>query len=59
MMTIEAIEALSKGAELAGRDKERHRCAAIVQVAREGTIDGDPRSVIHRIKSGDPAPQSE
>ena len=30
-MTIEAIEALSKRAELAGRDNERERCAKIAE----------------------------
>lgn len=30
---------------------ERDRCAAIVQLAREGEIDGDFRSLIHRIKN--------
>lgn len=30
---------------------ERQRCAAIVQLAREGEIDGDLRSIIHRINN--------
>lgn len=30
---------------------ERERCAAVVQLAREGEIDGDFRSLIHRIKN--------
>jgi hypothetical protein len=30
---------------------ERERCAGIVQLAREGEIDGDFRSIIHRIKN--------
>ena len=33
MMTAEAIEALSVGAELAGRDKERKRCVNITRFA--------------------------
>ena len=33
------------------RDDERARCAAIVQLAREGEIDADLRSIIHRIKN--------
>ncbi len=34
-------------------DTERERCAAIVQLAREGEIEGDLRSLISRIKGGD------
>lgn len=34
---------------------ERARCAAIVQRAREGEIDGDLRSIIHRIQTGGPS----
>lgn len=30
---------------------ERQRCADIVQLAREGEIDGDFRSIINRIKN--------
>lgn len=30
---------------------ERKRCADIIQLAREGEIDGDFRSLIHRIKN--------
>jgi len=30
---------------------ERERCAAIVQLAREGEIDGDFRSLIYRIRN--------
>lgn len=34
----------------AGMNAERKRCADIVQLARDGEIDGDFRSIIHRIK---------
>lgn len=41
--------------ELRATMAERDRCAAIVQLAREGEIDGDLRSIISRIRSGLPA----
>lgn len=34
-------------------DVERERCSGIVQLARQGDIDQDWRSVIHRIEQGD------
>lgn len=33
-------------------DAERARCAAIVQAARAGNIDGDFRTIIHFIEDG-------
>ena len=33
-------------------DDERERCNMIVQAARNGDIDGDFRSIAHRIQSG-------
>jgi hypothetical protein len=36
--------------------QERARCIAILQAARFGDIDGDLRSLISRIESGDPFP---
>lgn len=38
---------------------ERDRCAAIVMAARMGEIDTDFRSILYRIKSGDPFPKPE
>ena len=35
------------------REDERERCAAIIQAAREGKIDGDFRSLIFRIRNPD------
>ena len=42
-------EAAAKEAVMA----ERERCAAIVQLARHGEIDGDLRCIIARIEDGD------
>lgn len=39
----------------AGADAEIERCSAIVSLARFGEIDGDFRSLIHRIESNTPA----
>ena len=39
----------------AGAGAEIERCAAIVSLARFGEIDGDLRSIIHRIESNTPA----
>lgn len=38
------------------RDAERKRCTDIVKAARFGEIDGDLRSLIYRIESGDAFP---
>jgi len=51
--TTRAIMALVDAAVQA----ERARCAEIVQLARFGEIDGDFRSLIHRIENPDPEPQ--
>ncbi len=40
-------------------DAETERCAAIVQLAREGEIDQDFRSIIHRIESHSPAAKDD
>lgn len=49
---LRSPEAKFIDAEIArGVTRERERCAAIVQAAREGEIDGDLRSIIHRIKN--------
>lgn len=55
---VSAIRTLSARAERAEREKaeavaaERDRCINILSLARGGQIDGDLRSLIHRIKSG-------
>jgi len=51
--TTRAIMALVDAAVQA----ERARCAEIVQLARFGEIDGDFRSLIHRIENPDPEPR--
>lgn len=43
----------------AGAGAETERCAAIVSLARFGEIDGDLRSIIHRIEMNTPAVKDE
>jgi hypothetical protein len=50
-LTWEAFEAGYR----AGAGAETERCAAIVSLARFGEIDGDFRSIIHRIEMNSPA----
>lgn len=38
--------------ELRGIEKERDRCAEIVQMARAGEIDTDFRTIVHFIEGG-------
>ena len=55
MLDDDAINNLINSSCVVGRDLERDRCIAILHRARFGEIDTDLRSLISRIKSGEPA----